>query len=375
MLETLFTDLRDATRTFLRMPGFTLVAVLTLALGIGINTTVFTVINAVLFKGYPFVDENERVLYVERPGVGFSYREFEDWRARATSFEGMAAATAWLVNFGDATGVPERTAVTVMGPEGFRLIGQKPFIGRDFLPSDGAPGAEPVAIVSHALWARRYGVDPGVIGRTVKLDASGVGTSERHRHCDRRHGCDVRSLPPGSRRLHVCVRAEPRTACNSKDGIRRPALDPELTASFATVGDKMGRQYRDRGLLGALLTIFAAVGLSMASVGVYALVAHLVSQRTQEIGVRTAMGATTGDIWRLVFAYGARIIGAGLAIGLAASLIVNQLIESQLVRVSPFDLTTCLVACAVLAMAAAIGCLVPARRAMRVDPIVALRHE
>lgn len=174
MLETLFTDLRDATRTFLRMPGFTLVAVLTLALGIGINTTVFTVINAVLFKGYPFVDENERVLYVERPGVGFSYREFEDWRARATSFEGMAAATAWLVNFGDATGVPERTAVTVMGPEGFRLIGQKPFIGRDFLPSDGAPGAEPVAIVSHALWARRYGADPGVIGRTVKLDASGV---------------------------------------------------------------------------------------------------------------------------------------------------------------------------------------------------------
>lgn len=152
-------------------------------------------------------------------------------------------------------------------------------------------------------------------------------------------------------------------------------MDPELTASFATVGDKMDRQYRDRGLLGALLTIFAAVGLSMASVGVYALVAHLVSQRTQEIGVRTAMGATTGDIWRLVFAYGARIIGAGLAIGLAASLIVNQLIESQLVRVSPFDLTTCLVACAVLAMAAAIGCLVPARRAMRVDPIVALRHE
>jgi len=100
-----------------------------------------------------------------------------------------------------------------------------------------------------------------------------------------------------------------------------------------------------------------------------------VSQRTQEIGVRIAIGATTRDILSLVFRQGMIPLGIGLAIGLSASLAVNRLLESMLVQVSPSDPITLLVASGVLILAAMLGCLIPARRAIRVDPADALRHE
>ena len=99
------------------------------------------------------------------------------------------------------------------------------------------------------------------------------------------------------------------------------------------------------------------------------------SQRTQEIGIRIAIGATARDIRRLVLWQGMLPLGVGLAIGLAASFAVNRLLKSQLVQVSPADPVTLVVASGVLILAAMLGCLLPVRRAMRVDPVIALRHE
>jgi ABC-type antimicrobial peptide transport system permease subunit len=127
--------------------------------------------------------------------------------------------------------------------------------------------------------------------------------------------------------------------------------------------------------ISALLMVFAGIALLLASVGLYAVIAHAVTLRTQEIGVRTAMGATASDIGKLVFRLGILPLGAGLAVGLVASSAVNRLLESQLVGVSPADPITLVAASAVLLGAAALGCLIPARRAMRVDPVIALRHE
>jgi putative ABC transport system permease protein len=113
----------------------------------------------------------------------------------------------------------------------------------------------------------------------------------------------------------------------------------------------------------------------LASIGLYSVIAHSGSQRTQEIGVRMAIGATAGDILKLVFVQGMIPLGIGLLIGLAASLAVNRLLQSMLVQVSPADPITLLIASAVLILSATLGCLIPARRAMRVDPVVALRNE
>ncbi len=124
-----------------------------------------------------------------------------------------------------------------------------------------------------------------------------------------------------------------------------------------------------------LFLIFAAIALLVASAGLYAVVAHFVSERTQEIGIRTALGATARDILALVMKQGLLPVGIGMIIGIVAALAVTPILKSQLVQVSPTDPTTLVIACAVLAVSATLGCWIPARRALLVDPLVALRHD
>jgi putative ABC transport system permease protein len=155
------------------------------------------------------------------------------------------------------------------------------------------------------------------------------------------------------------------------------ALDSELPiwlGPFA-LSERLAGGYWSRGLHGAVLLIFAAIALLLASVGLYAVMAHAVTRQTQEIGVRLALGATARDIRRLVFRQGMVPLGIGLIAGLAASFAVNRVLETELVAVSPADPAVLAGASAVLIFSAALGCLIPARRATRVDPVVALRHE
>ncbi len=171
-------DVRYALCQFRQNPGFTAVAIVTLALGIGVNATVFTVTNAMLFKGFPHVDPDNRILYFdwkrERLSPGVSYADFEDWRAQAKSFEGMAVVAngGLRLRVSDQRGVPETYDATQLSANAFQVLGQRPILGRDFAPSDGAPGAAAVAILSYGLWERRYGKDPGIIGQTVRLNDS-----------------------------------------------------------------------------------------------------------------------------------------------------------------------------------------------------------
>jgi putative ABC transport system permease protein len=133
--------------------------------------------------------------------------------------------------------------------------------------------------------------------------------------------------------------------------------------------------YLDSRFYGILFLIFAAVALLLASVGLYAVIANSVTQRTQELGIRMAIGATAQDIITLVFRQGMIPLAIGLIAGLVASLAVNRVLKSMLVQVSTSDPITLAVASGVLVLSAMLGCWIPARRAMRVDPVVALRHD
>jgi predicted lysophospholipase L1 biosynthesis ABC-type transport system permease subunit len=128
-------------------------------------------------------------------------------------------------------------------------------------------------------------------------------------------------------------------------------------------------------LFGAICTIFAAVALVLATIGLYSVTAHAVSQRMQEFGIRLAVGGSSGDILRLVLRQGLRPLAYGLAIGLPMAFGVMQLLRAALVGVSPGDPMTFLAAAAVLTLAGVAGCAIPARRAIRVDPVVVLRCE
>ncbi|MBI1788197.1 MAG: ABC transporter permease [Acidobacteria bacterium] len=172
----LFQDVRFGLRMLAKHPGFTAVVVLALSLGIGANTTVFTLVNAVLFKGLPFA-EADRVMHLTsnqpskgRDNIGASYPDFRDWRAQSKAFKDLAAFTGATMNLSDGAGVPERYTGFRLSANSFALIGQKPLLGRDFSPRDDQPGAAAVAILGHGIWKDRYGKNPDVLGRSIRIN-------------------------------------------------------------------------------------------------------------------------------------------------------------------------------------------------------------
>jgi putative ABC transport system permease protein len=164
-------DARYAVRQFRRHPGFTVVAVTMLALGIGVNSAVYTVTAAVLFRGFPGVDPENRLLYISSRG-NTSYPDFEDWRAQSKSFDGMAVVANGGLRYrlSDQPGSSEMYDATRLSANAFRVLGQAPILGRDFATADESPGAAPVTLLSYTLWDRRYGKSPSVIGQTVRVN-------------------------------------------------------------------------------------------------------------------------------------------------------------------------------------------------------------
>jgi putative ABC transport system permease protein len=152
-------------------------------------------------------------------------------------------------------------------------------------------------------------------------------------------------------------------------------LDPNIPVQFSTFAEALGGWMAERRFLLLLAGVFAGAALALAAVGIYGLVAHSVTRRTQEIGIRMALGAQRGDVLRLVIGEGARLAAIGLAIGVAASLVAARLISSLLFDVKPTDPLTFIVVSLILTGVALLASYIPARRAMRVDPMVALRHE
>ena len=152
-------------------------------------------------------------------------------------------------------------------------------------------------------------------------------------------------------------------------------VGPGNSGIASPLDELLKNNYRANEVNGVLFLIFAAVALLLASAGLYAVVAHSVSQRTQEIGIRSALGASAADILTLVMKEGMLPVSIGLLTGLIAALAVTPVLKSQLVNVSPTDPAALIAASATLIGAATLGCWIPARRAVRVDPVVALRHE
>ncbi len=167
-------DVRLSFRTLVKNPGFTAVAVAMLALGIGVNATVFTVTNAVLFKGFPLVKDNDRLLYItpKDSNCCVSYPDFLNYRAQAKSFEGMAIVHGVSKTLNDESDFAERLDANENSADTFKVVGQRPILGRDFTPSDEVPGAPPVAILNYGFWERRYGKNPAIVGRTVRMSGA-----------------------------------------------------------------------------------------------------------------------------------------------------------------------------------------------------------
>ncbi len=172
----LLEDIRFGLRKLVKNPGFTLTAVLALSLGIGANATVFAIVNGILFKNMPFVDD--RILYLAARNLdrndgsnGVSWPDFRDWRAQAKSFDALGAYNFDQFNVTDKGGVPSRHNVSEITANSFSIIGQKPVIGRDFTAADEAPSANPVAILGYRIWQDQYGKNPAVLGQSIRINS------------------------------------------------------------------------------------------------------------------------------------------------------------------------------------------------------------
>src|SRR2546426_328442 len=173
-MNTLWQDLRYGARTLAKKPGFTLVAVMTLALGIGANTAIFSVVNAVMLQPLPYQKPEDLVLVrhidttqgTKSESVG--YADFKDWKAQNRVFEDLATFRQWNFALSVDNDLEQVQGATVSS-NFFQVLGVEPFKGRAFLAEEEERGSEKVALVSHALWQRVFGGDEELIGRQVKL--------------------------------------------------------------------------------------------------------------------------------------------------------------------------------------------------------------
>ncbi len=170
-MDTFVRDLRYGIRTLLREPGFTLLAIIALALGIGATTAMFTVVDSVLFRPLPYRDPQRLVVTLIGPTASgpVSPADYLDFRREARSFERLGAAQAWSITLSGGER-PERLIGLQVSADLFEVLGVPALLGRTFAEGDDRPGHDQVLVLGHALWQRRFGGDPSVIGRTLSLE-------------------------------------------------------------------------------------------------------------------------------------------------------------------------------------------------------------
>ena len=350
-LEDLSQDLRYALRSLRKHRGFTVVAVITLALGIGANTAIFTVINTVLLRPLPYDRPDQLVVLMEliseRP-VGVSYPNFVDWRNQSTSLENVAAVRNRESFNLTGAGENERLLGRLVSANFLSTLGVKPFRGRDFLAEEDQPGANPVAIISHALWQRRFGADENILGKQLTLNGQQftvIGITPPNFQ----YGSEAEiSVPIGlsAERFRLRGKDPGVTAfARLKPGTSIEAANAELN----TIAARLEQQYPDtntgrrlrvealrESVVGQvrpiLLTLLGAVGfvLLISCANVANLLLTRSAGRRKEMAIRTALGAGRARILRQLFTESAVLALAGGVVGLLLAIWGTSLISSYI---------------------------------------------
>jgi len=401
----MFTDLRHAVRLLAKSPGFTIIVVLVLTLGIGANTAIFSIVNGVLLKPLPFAEAHRLVAIdttVKNEPDDTAYLDFLDWRAQATSsFDRMAAyatAAATLTGSGDAEGLP----LAVVSSDLFSLLGVAPIQGRVFRDEDDARGAARTAVISERLWARRFSRDPAIIGSAITLDGDpvtvvGVMPASFEFPFDAEDPTDV-WMPIMSSRF-AAQWADQRGASfldtlgRLRPGVGVAAAQAELTTVAARIAEAnprngtrgvLVRPFQDvlvgdyRLGLVVLLSAVAAV-LLIACANVANLLLARGTARRREIAVRTALGASRGQIVRQFLCEGLVLAALGGLGGMVVALwgldAIVKISPVQIPRLHGVQIDRVVLGFTMLAsMLTGILCgLVPAFQLSRPDPGDALK--
>jgi predicted permease len=390
-METLWQDAKHALRLLRKSPAFTAAAVLTLAVGVGVSTAIFSVVNAVLLRPLPF-DAPDRLVFITREG-DVSIPDGVDWRAESRTHQEIALfLRGWAFDLtGD--GEPERLNGSVVEPDYFRVLGTPPLLGRPLQPADNVPGAPQVAVLSHAFWTRRFAADPSVVGRGIVL--SDVPTT-------------IVGVMPASfdflgDELDLWVPVAPAVprflserGTNNFDAIGRlrPGVTVEAArAEMVAISQRLEQQYPKSnkgkivepmamqeflvgGVRRSLWVLQGAVALVMlvGSVNLAGLLLARASARAGEFALRTAIGASRRRLLRQLLVEGVLLALIGGGVGLLAAVWGREALVAAapetLVRLREVPLDGRVLAFGVLAslVSGVLMSLAPALQVWRADP-------
>lgn len=317
----LWQDIKFGVRLLVKDKWFTLVAVVALALGIGVNATVFTFVNAVLIRGLP-VNDPDRIMalnsydLVRSRDLAVSYLDFRDWSEATTTFSGLAAFSGATMNVSDEGRVPERYSGSYVSANAFGLIGQAPLLGRDFRPEDDRPGAPAVLLLGNGVWKNRYGSDPAVIGRNVRVNDNPsvvIGVMPEGfkfpMNADLWQSLSTVSNLPEQKRnargLQVFGRLAPDVPLTQASAEmlaigQRIAKDyPDTNKDIQPKVQTFNQRFNGGPIRAVFLSLMGAVGfvLLIACANVANLLLARSAHRSREISVRVSLGANR---WRIV---------------------------------------------------------------------------
>jgi len=357
-MMNLVQDLRYGARTLARNPGVTAAAILALALAIGANTAIFSVVNAVLLRPLPYPDA-DRLLSVHQlwdtsPDEhdvlsSDDVVELREGSAEVMQVAGYFSPVGGFALTGD--GEPEQVAGTAMSAEAFDVLGTPPALGRAFLPDDDRPGAEPVVVLSHALWQRRFGGDPSIVGRSLSVnsqDHTVVGVMPAGFRFPRDSVADLWPIFRPERSLgrppyYVSAVARPRPGQGPAEvrGVlqsvtrriqeRFPDASAEWRLAAAPLKDEVVGNVRP-----ALLLLLGSVGfvLLIATANIANLLLARATARRKEMAIRAALGATWTRLARQLVTESLILAAAGGLLGILLSLWGTEI----LVRLGPRNL-------------------------------------
>jgi putative ABC transport system permease protein len=394
-LDALRKDVRFGVRTLRRRPGFTAVAVVTLGVGMGATTAIFSLVDSVLLKPLPFHEPDRLALVWEvrprfnQPRIEASPLNYLDWEQQARAFKSMAAYVTTFVNL-TGSGTPERLEAMQVTPNLLPTLGIEPLFGRGFVAPEGSPGQTRVAILSYGLWQRRFGGDRAIVGQTIRLDGQShqvVGVMPRRFQFPRegiqlwtpidiRAGWGVRSR--GTFFLSVVGRLKPNVSVEQANAeldaisktLQKYPENRDATAFAVPLQHDLTRNARTSFLL---LLAAAVLVLLIACANVAGLLVTRGAERDREFAVRTALGGSRRQLLRQLIVEGLLLSAGGAVVGLVLATqtfdMLGTLVPDSLRgAVAPtLDVRLMTVAFVAVVLTGLVFGLLPLRHALRMD--------
>jgi putative ABC transport system permease protein len=401
-MNTLLQDIRYGLRMLLKYKGFTAVAVIALALGIGANTAIFSLVNGVLLRPLPFPDA-QRIVYFEgnNPSSGInesniSFLDFMDWSQQTDLFASTAAYWTASANLGADGSEPERVPRAGVTSGFFNVLGVQPFLGRAFVPEDDKPGTISSAIISHGLWKRRFGADPAIVGKQVQISSRPITI--------------LGVMPPGfeyPEQTQVWVTSAVSLAEEPRDnrswsaiGRLKPGVElKRAQTQISAIDARLAEQFHEtnkgwdvklwtlherlvREVKPSLLALLGAVGLVLliACANVANLLLARSAARQKEIAIRAAMGASRGRVLRQMLTESVLLSVIGGIAGLLLSIWLTDVLMSIVPEGAPrpehigIDYRVLTFALGVSALTGILFGIVPALQASKLDVTSALKE-